>query len=322
MVLKIKLKVLLFAYFSFLSLSLSFFSSSSFAKNLTIHVPQSNINVLISDQGEIMRSSKHKKENILAELPKSYFTIAYSVSEKIPRLTALVLGYDGVIESDRRKKSFSYDVEAGKILGQDESIHDSDFKTNKPLNRGHLVPSQYFFKRTKSFSTFVVTNVAPQYISCNDGPWNKVENEILSHVTSDHENKYLVLTGTLVRENAGSIEIKRRIKQKLKNVKPMKIPSHFFSAVLKLKPIGEAKDQYRLDIADDLSNIDIYVVENRDYTAEEKKSFLPSDVKLPKEKVEAFLFKLGIDFIETTRDSNQQVPALEALHVSVKVEAH
>ena len=68
-------------------------------------------------------------------------------------------------------------------------------ESRKYCNRGHLVPSGAFNTKNERDLTFIMTNIAPQWLPFNDGNWRSVEDAVKAYANKAGHGVY-VFTGT------------------------------------------------------------------------------------------------------------------------------
>ncbi|KAL6117633.1 uncharacterized protein ACO6RY_15374 [Pungitius sinensis] len=77
---------------------------------------------------------------------------------------------------------------------------DEDYK-NSGFTRGHLNPSLHHETEQDRRATFTLTNIVPQHKSSNNGPWNVLEQEVLTKFKAFCTGTMHVITGVMPYES-------------------------------------------------------------------------------------------------------------------------
>ncbi|XP_038161020.1 endonuclease domain-containing 1 protein-like [Cyprinodon tularosa] len=71
-----------------------------------------------------------------------------------------------------------------------------DYK-NSDFSKGHLCPSMHQRREEDRKATFTLTNIVPQRVASNSGPWNRLEKEVLNRFKDFCNGLMYVITGTM-----------------------------------------------------------------------------------------------------------------------------
>ncbi|XP_058866290.1 endonuclease domain-containing 1 protein-like [Acipenser ruthenus] len=105
-------------------------------------------------------------------------------------------------------------------LGQNQAIN-SDY-VKSPYDKGHLYPVSQADNQCTAYSTFTLTNAAPQHWHFNRGVWNQMERAVLNYMNTNCQldtNKIAYIVTGIVPSNPSSLMNKR-----------VNIPAYFWNA--------------------------------------------------------------------------------------------
>jgi endonuclease G, mitochondrial len=167
-------------------------------------------------------------------LHRKCYTLCYDSRNKVPlwvheKLTPASL--QG--EESRDKMRFKEDIDIPTLFRSNLK----DYKGNG-FHRGHMCPAGDCPQNFESMEeTFLLSNIAPQEPTLNQGPWKKLENKIRDLARSNEE--VYVYTGPLYLPEDAS-DGKRYVKYQVIGKNDVAVPTHFF----KMIQIGEGRAAY------------------------------------------------------------------------------
>lgn len=91
---------------------------------------------------------------------------------------------------------------------KDSQAVDEDY-TNSVYTRGHLAPSGHQNTKEDRIATFTFTNIVPQMAKSNSGPWNVLENQMLTRFKEICKETMYVITGAIPYESGEHVISKR-----------------------------------------------------------------------------------------------------------------
>uniref|UniRef100_A0A3B4GFE9 Uncharacterized protein n=1 Tax=Pundamilia nyererei TaxID=303518 RepID=A0A3B4GFE9_9CICH len=91
---------------------------------------------------------------------------------------------------------------------KDSQAVDEDY-TNSGYTRGHLAPSGHQNTKEDRIATFTLTNIVPQMEKSNSGPWNVLENQMLTRFMEICKETMYVITGAIPYESGEHVISKR-----------------------------------------------------------------------------------------------------------------
>lgn len=117
--------------------------------------------------------------------------ISYDVSMIDPAWSAYYITYEEASNELPGRLSFYEDPDL-KQLGVVQAAVDSD-AFNTSWNRGHLAPSHIMsYTADSKKATYTMANIAPQYGTFNQQPWNRLETHTLDWIVANKRSLYIV----------------------------------------------------------------------------------------------------------------------------------
>lgn len=108
-----------------------------------------------------------------------------------PAWSAYSITYEDVSNEISGRLDFYQDPDL-KALGITQAAVNSD-AFNDTWNRGHLAPSHILsYKMDTKKATYTCANIAPQYFTFNQQPWNKLETDVVNWITTYKLTLYIV----------------------------------------------------------------------------------------------------------------------------------
>ncbi|KAM9425036.1 endonuclease domain-containing 1 protein-like [Pholidichthys leucotaenia] len=138
----------------------------------------------VLEDGKILNQNRYKPICQTYRNQRRFVTL-YDVKNKIPMFSAY--RYRGEVERKRPKTHWKIEPQlenenAGKnMVGRNTTevynhqATDTDFRSNRTFDRGHIFPSSHASTRDDKLSTFTLTNIVPQAGTFNKGSWNRME---------------------------------------------------------------------------------------------------------------------------------------------------
>ncbi|XP_040904272.1 endonuclease domain-containing 1 protein-like [Toxotes jaculatrix] len=159
-----------------------------------------------------------------------HFASLYDRQRRVPLYSAYILS---PAEGKRPNSTWMYEPQlafsrAGSEMTPfhspvDQNVMESQavFQDYKGSNftKGHLNPSMHQKTKEDREATFTLTNIVPQQKGSNSGPWNQLENEVLSRYKAFCKGPMHVITGAMPYES-----VERWIKNRVS------VPEYMWSA--------------------------------------------------------------------------------------------
>uniref|UniRef100_A0A8C9X1R2 Endonuclease domain-containing 1 protein-like n=1 Tax=Sander lucioperca TaxID=283035 RepID=A0A8C9X1R2_SANLU len=92
-----------------------------------------------------------------------------------------------------------FDTPVDQNVIESQAVLD-DYK-NSNFSKGHLNPSMHEKTNEDREATFTLTNIVPQRVGSNSGPWNTLENEVLNKFNRFCKGSMHVITGAMPYES-------------------------------------------------------------------------------------------------------------------------
>ncbi|XP_029298012.1 endonuclease domain-containing 1 protein-like [Cottoperca gobio] len=96
-------------------------------------------------------------------------------------------------------KSFQFQTLVDQNVIDSQAVFE-DYR-NSNFTKGHLNPSMHQKTKEDREATFTLTNIVPQQAGSNSGPWNGLENEVLSKFKAFCNGSMHVITGAMPYES-------------------------------------------------------------------------------------------------------------------------
>ncbi|XP_040904271.1 endonuclease domain-containing 1 protein-like [Toxotes jaculatrix] len=161
---------------------------------------------------------------------KYRFATLYHRQHRAPLYSAYILS---PADGKRPSKRWKYEPQlafsrAGSEMTPFHSPVDQNVKESQAVpqdykgssfTKGHLNPSMHQETKEDREATFTLTNIVPQQKGSNSGPWNQLENEVLSRYKAFCKGPMHVITGAMPYES-----VERWIKNRVS------VPEYMWSA--------------------------------------------------------------------------------------------
>ncbi|KAL4005080.1 hypothetical protein ACER0C_004793 [Sarotherodon galilaeus] len=150
---------------------------------------------------------------------KYRFATMYDRTRRIPLYSAYILSSpDGPrpetpwkiepqLASLKANKEMEYRKNPDQNVKNSQAV-DEDY-TNSGYTRGHLAPSGHQKTEEDRIATFTLTNIVPQMEKSNSGPWNVLENQMLTSFKEFCKETMYVITGAIPYESGEHVISKR-----------------------------------------------------------------------------------------------------------------
>lgn len=193
---------------------------------LAIHAkPKELINIdNIHTQMGIPKDNNSIDDRILF---KKQYTISYNPERNVANWASWNLNINWIGDTNRVKKNFIIDKDLpNDILKISSAVFD-----NTQYNKGHIVPSKdRSNSKEDNASTFVMTNVYPQYEDLNQGPWQYLE-AYCQKICTTYNKELYIIAGGLFYSNSS-----------IGNYKKVSVPDSCYKIIVILGKGEDVKD--------------------------------------------------------------------------------
>jgi endonuclease G len=166
-------------------------------------------------------------------LDRYYFYVNYNDTWRIPYWVAYHLSRRNLSGTARRKDDYhedqSLEPDAARSLPKDY--------VGTGFDKGHLAPAEDFTRSKKAMATsFLMSNMSPQYHATNGGVWAKLEAAVRAMVADEGE-AWIVSGDAFMTTDSHPKKPASWIRKK-GSKKRVAVPTHLFKALLTRDPEG------------------------------------------------------------------------------------
>jgi endonuclease G len=146
--------------------------------------------------GPVYRDTLHLRYGLAGTEPvtfldRRWYVVGYDAARRIPSWTAYRACAESLVGKQPRRESF---FQPDPWLDESARSTREDYKYSG-FDRGHLVPAADFQRRRDAYvSTYLLSNMCPQYPRTNSGIWQNLEGQVRTMV--NERGEAWIVTGT------------------------------------------------------------------------------------------------------------------------------